>query len=110
MHINLGTITTAIGIIGIILFVIGVVWIVFSGNRHIGPKVAMIVISIICLLICVGLCIYIDIETREQAKVNIENGYEVYLNGVKVNPDTININSYNITIKDDDKIIILSNK
>ena len=41
----------------------------------------------------------------------ISDGYTVYLNGEKVlHPDKINLSKYHITIDDDNKVVILSEK
>lgn len=102
-------------IISIFLIIIGFIIILY--HNIIKDKLCIFDIVIIVL----GFCFYcwsnskinmiekqIAKQKYEQIEANINNGYDVYLDGVKINPDTIIISDYNAIIKDDLKIIILT--
>ena len=40
----------------------------------------------------------------------MEDDYIFYIDGQEINPDTINIEDYSVTVKDDEKIVILSHR
>lgn len=48
--------------------------------------------------------------TKSSIELAMEDDYIFYIDGQEINPDTINIKDYSVTVKNDEKIVILSHR
>ena len=100
-----------------IFFVFLMVKSVKSAITYRGDK-SFIVITIICaaLLIMDGYFFTVMVNTAhdfQNMKRLAKNGYEIYIDGINVDADNINLDDYvmnNITINDDSRKILISGK
>lgn len=51
-----------------------------------------------------------EMKIIEIVQEDVENGYKLYIDGQEIDINTINLDKYEITIKDDEKIVILDRK
>lgn len=100
--------------LGIILFIIGItIELCFPYYYNEGINTLGFILKILGLIILI-ICVIASLNKKtnlyDKAEIDIDNGYEVYLDGTQINPDKIiDIRNYKIKIDDESKSVILSN-
>ena len=104
------TINFVLATIGFVLAFIGFIGAVLCGNDLGLDNNLDLIVCFLCVIVGLGLFIFFGIKDRYEEKDLISKEYTIYLDGVRVDNDKIDISLYNYTVDDEKQVVYITRR